>query len=73
MQGWAKFGEREKDKNVWTERLSHPSIHPSAHMTATPKYAICFSQHGEMRNEAEMKNAISQLHKLFSPRVLCMG
>lgn len=52
-----------KSKNVQTERLSHSSVHPSAHMTATSKYAICSSQHGEKRNKAQMKNAITQLHK----------
>lgn len=58
LDGWrgrAEFNEREKKTKMCGLRLSHPSLHPSAHMTATPKYGICFSQHGEMRNEAEMK------------------
>lgn len=49
------MGRVKKTKNVQSERLSHSSVHPSAHMTATSKYAICSSQHGEKREEAEIK------------------
>lgn len=53
----AREREREEATTVRTERLSHPSIHPSAHMTATSIYAICFSLRDEMRSEAEMKKS----------------
>lgn len=58
----AKFGEREKYKNLSTERLYHPSIHCFAHMTATSKYAICLLQHGEtMRWKTQYHSCINNL------------